>query len=294
MKVTVVIVNYCGAQDTIRCVAALKAMHPAPEWIVVVDNASPDDSLRTLRDSALGFELVASPINAGFAAGCNAGARAALARGATHLWFLNPDCVPDSDALAQMLRALESPQPRLVGAVLVDGSGRVCFAGGSLGRRTGYLRHWRDSSGGCEGGERRTGFLTGACMLMSRDTYALLGPMPEQQFLYFEDADWCYRATRLGIVLVVALAARVMHGGGASSGGPRAGRYVYYNTRNAIAFYRSSSPGLWMLIAICGALGVWLRRSLRVHGRSMSGLRWFCRGVLDGLNGKTGEAPQRV
>lgn len=48
-KVVTVVLNYCNLSDTIACVESLLRCAPAPEWIIVVDNASPDDSYAGLK-----------------------------------------------------------------------------------------------------------------------------------------------------------------------------------------------------------------------------------------------------
>jgi GT2 family glycosyltransferase len=104
--VSVVLVNYKGADDTIACLSGLKLL----DWprtdleLVVVDNASDDGSVDRIRDAHPDVVLIASDRNSGFAAGCNRGA--AQARG-QYIAFINNDARPDpawlSAAIAEIV-----------------------------------------------------------------------------------------------------------------------------------------------------------------------------------------------
>src|SRR5262245_67579 len=101
--VAAVIVNWNSASDTLRCVQAIGAGHPIADSIVVVDNGSTDNSRTILAESRTSMTRINLPKNLGFAGGANAGARAAIERGATHIWFLNPDALPSATALSALL-----------------------------------------------------------------------------------------------------------------------------------------------------------------------------------------------
>jgi hypothetical protein len=60
--------------------------------------------------------------------------------------------------------------------------------------------------------------------------------MDERYFLYFDDADWCFRAARAGHELFVVRAAMIVHDGGASTGGQASPLMTYFMTRNRLLF----------------------------------------------------------
>ncbi|HAA78732.1 MAG TPA: glycosyl transferase, partial [Microbacteriaceae bacterium] len=76
-RVSVILVNYKGIEDTLTAVEHLSnlAEFPRDLEIVVVDNASGDDSVSRLRASTTPIVLVESDANLGFAGGCNLGVR---------------------------------------------------------------------------------------------------------------------------------------------------------------------------------------------------------------------------
>ena len=175
-RIGVVILNYNGWQDTIACAESVLASAEPPSWLVVVDNASPNDSVRWLRHWAAGrmdFALpeLGVPIpcpkplplseldenaahhaapapltllrrhrNAGYAAGNNAGIRLLMAWGADAVWILNNDTIVDANCLGAMRRRLfAKARPGLCGSlVCYQDSGLVqCRAGGRTNRWTG-------------------------------------------------------------------------------------------------------------------------------------------------------------
>ncbi len=177
MKIGVVILNYNGWQDTLACVESVLASSEPPSWVVIVDNASPNDSVRWLRHWAAGhMEFVlpdlgapascAKPVplleisdnetstiapgsvvllrrkrNDGYAAGNNAGIRLLMRLGADAVWILNNDTVVAKDALGAMSRRLfAKARPGLCGSLIryLENDGLVqCRAGGHTNKWTG-------------------------------------------------------------------------------------------------------------------------------------------------------------
>ena len=175
-RIGVVILNYNGWQDTIACAESVLDSVVPPSWLVVVDNASPDDSVRWLRHWAAGrmdfvlpelgvpkpcpkplslLELdeeavchaAPAPLvllrrhnNAGYAAGNNAGIRLLMTWGADAVWILNNDTIVDVNALGAMARRLFAKErPGLCGSLICyRDSGLVqCRAGGRTNKWTG-------------------------------------------------------------------------------------------------------------------------------------------------------------
>lgn len=158
MKVGLIILNYNGWQDTIACVESVLLSTVLPAWIIIVDNASTDDSVRMLRrwanvdlytgphkDDSSAFcskplqmyeidndeiphtppseekyiILVQKNQNKGYATGNNAGIRLLMQWGADAVLILNNDTVVDKHALKAMQNRLFAKQrPGLCGPLL--------------------------------------------------------------------------------------------------------------------------------------------------------------------------------
>src|SRR5215203_2442967 len=102
----VVIVAYRSRELLRSCLDSLGAFPPSlPMKIIVVDNASADGTAETVRADYPEVDLVSSPVNVGFAAATNLGARSGRA---AYLLALNPDTAVTGGALDAMLAVLEA------------------------------------------------------------------------------------------------------------------------------------------------------------------------------------------
>jgi N-acetylglucosaminyl-diphospho-decaprenol L-rhamnosyltransferase len=221
--VAAVVVHYRGAHDTLACVQSLRAQGENLR-IVVIDNASADDSHRELAAAFAGsadVSLVRTEKNGGFGAGANLGIAAALAAPGRlrHVLLLNPDAQLRPGALAALRACAERhPDAGIVGARIVDADGSLWFGNGRFPRWTLSRFHCAPPEGVAE---FACDFVTGCCMLVDA---ALLYEglcFDERFFLYGEDADLCCEVHARGRALWITQAAVVEHqGGGSQPGAP--------------------------------------------------------------------------
>lgn len=305
----VVLVNYNNSRDTLDCLEALYGLRHAPASIVVVDNGSAEEDLRLLREGwpALAARLskerpdegdagyapsspprsllLALGENRGFSGGNNAALRLLLAcsRSAhcAAFWLLNNDTVPRPDALDALCHRLAHGAD-ICGSTLIyaDTPGTVQAAGGCT------LSAWSGATAFLLGGrpleealradvagvERRTDFVVGASALVRREVFETIGVLPEEYFLYYEDAALGVLARRAGYALGWARESLVLHkeggstsanGGGATRTGPRRSRFVdYLAIRNRYHLLRRYYP-LRLPVALLFLGGVLLTRLRR-------------------------------
>lgn len=213
--------------------------------VVVVDNASGDDTVERVRRHAPWARLIESPRNVGFAAGCNLGV-GRLAQ-MDLIVLLNPDVDVRADFLAR-LAALEWPAHVAArGPAVLDERGRLEQSARGFPRaRTGLLGRssWlarahpssrllrADLLADPSAGARAVDWVSGACMIAPAERFDAVGALDERYFMYWEDADWCLRASRLGYCVLYEPELVVVHHQGASS----AERWV----TTTIAFHRSA------------------------------------------------------
>jgi GT2 family glycosyltransferase len=279
-----VIVAFNTGDDLIACVESLLAQDGGAPHVVVVDNGSSDDTIPKLRawgaaqaarlgrpvlgdDPAEGpgrVILLDSGLNRGFAGGVNFGLAALTSvPGVRHFWVLNPDAWADTGAAAAILRAAAAtPGYGLMG-------GRVCYAetppriqidGGLVNMWTGVtgnanLGRTPDTAPLPNGAE--LDFITGANMVASRRFYETVGPMREDYFLYYEEADWAMR--RGEMPLVVADGFLVWHRAGTAIGSPTLERLAspfsfWFKYRSRMKFILAFNPiGLPVAVAYATA-----------------------------------------
>jgi GT2 family glycosyltransferase len=214
MDVSIVIVTYNSAGVIERCLSSV----PRVSDVIVVDNASGDDS--AARAKARGAEVIVNRTNIGFGAACNIGASAASAE---FILFLNPDAVLAPDALQVLMDAARGHNAAAAGPRLLEDDGRpAAFQGVSfIEAQSG--RSLKGSAAPVS--ECRVGFLSGAALLCRRDAFLGVGGFDERIFLYYEDDDLCERLKARG-PLIYTPRAVVRHGKGRSSAWSLRGAYT--------------------------------------------------------------------
>jgi GT2 family glycosyltransferase len=104
-KVTIIVLNWNGKADTVECLRSLGAIAYPNFEVVVVDNGSQDDSVKTIRQSFPDLQIMETGANLGYAGGNNVGIREAMNRGAEYLLLLNNDTVVDGRMLQAFVQA---------------------------------------------------------------------------------------------------------------------------------------------------------------------------------------------
>lgn len=212
-----VIINWNGWCDTVACLNALRSIAYSRLFVVVVDNGSTDDSVFRIQTAHPDIFVLQTGKNLGFAGGNNAGIREVMLRGVKYVWLLNNDTQPSPNALRELVRAAEEDfRLGAVGSVLHYASAPrkiQAWGGGWINLWIGYSSHaTARPKPGC-----RLDFLTAASMLIRRTALEDVGLMDDRFFLYWEDAELCFRLRKHGWGLGVASNAMVLHNVNASA-----------------------------------------------------------------------------
>src|SRR5437870_49918 len=131
-SVTVVVLNYNGLADTLRCLESLRAFVYPNLSIILVDNGSDEDPVTAAESRYPGLVAVRTGTNLGYAGGNNRGIKAALQRGADYVLVLNNDTVVSPAIVTALLDAFsKDPSLGIVGPVInyLDEPGRVMTDG---------------------------------------------------------------------------------------------------------------------------------------------------------------------
>lgn len=206
MTLSVVILNYNVRYFLEHCLySVVRATTAMDAEIIVVDNASSDDSAAMVKSKFPQVKLIESATNDGFSAGNNLGI--AEAKG-EYICLLNPDTIVGEQTLEKALEKAQSLEELgALGVKMVDGTGRflpeskrrVPYISSALkkligfGRGKGYYEH---NLGEDEDGI--VGVLVGAFMLFRKDRYLEVGGLDESYFMYGEDIDLSYSFTKAG------------------------------------------------------------------------------------------------
>ncbi len=234
--VSVLLVNYRGADDTIEAIRHLGELDwPAEKLeIVVVENASGDDSAARIREAAPHVTLVESKKNLGFAGGCNLGVKKSKGE---IVAFLNNDARPDRGWAREAARRFEeSPQVGAVASRVLDWDGNnVDFIGSGLTWfGMGYKPHAGLPIPDKPDLPHDVLFGTGSAMFVRRSVYEELGGFDERYFMFFEDVDLGWRLNLKGYRCVYEPASLAFHKHHASMDKLGAYKETYLIERNAL------------------------------------------------------------
>lgn len=253
-KVTVVIVNWNGAGFLKRCLNALADQSVPPHEIILVDNASTDDSV-DIAASFPGMKLIRSPVNRGFAGGNNL-AFAAASPESEWIALLNPDAFADPAWLKSLLLAVERhPEYSAFGSKLVSANDPTVLDGtGDAYHPSG--RVWRSGHGvpvsAVEDLECEIFSSCAAASLYRRDALDALGGFDEDYFCYVEDVDLGFRLRLAGHRCLYVPKSIVLHLGSATTGGQDSDFAVYHGHRNLVWTFVKNMPGVlfWLLLPL--------------------------------------------
>jgi GT2 family glycosyltransferase/glycosyltransferase involved in cell wall biosynthesis len=268
VSVSVILVNFCGASDTLVAIEYLRLVdYPAGLLeIIVVDNASDDDSVEVLRAAVQNIVLVESTENTGFAAGCNLGVRHSTGR---IVAFLNNDARPDPSWVAAAVDAFaSSPQIGAVASKVLDWDGnKVDFIGSGLTWfGMGYKPFTAELPPRIPDVSQSVLFGTGSAMFVRRDVFDELGGFDEDFFMFFEDVDFGWRLNLRGWRYLYEPASLAYHKHHATMDKFAAYREDYFLERNALFALFKNFENATLNEALPASMALAARRSIAKGG----------------------------
>jgi len=282
-----VIPNWNRREDTLACLNSLRGLDYPNLRLIVVDNGSSDGTAAAVARLFPDVELIVHADNRGFAAGCNAGIRQALARNADFVFLINNDTHLDPAALKNML-ALTGPAVGMIAPKIYYAADptRIWSVGGR--RHSLTIEKTGDGRGQRDEGQwdcvMERDYLMGCALLLSRQCLMTVGLFDERFFMYYEDSDLSLRARQAGFKLLLAPQAKVWHHVALSSGGSDSPGERYWMARSSMLFFSKHVRGLRWLIVLPYRSASAIKTVLRLVWRSKAASAWaYLRGLRDGV-----------
>lgn len=262
-SVAIIILNWKQPQLTVDTIdSVLKIKNSGFTYqIVLVDNGSPDDSLKILKNKYQKNKLVKildTGSNLGYAGGNNFGIDFALKNKFDYLMLLNNDVIVDPNFLQNLFDQMTNYD--LVGP-------KIYFAPGFEYHHDRYSKKERGKVIWSVGGKvdwdniygsnigidevdhgqfdlknEHIDFVSGCCLMAKKEVFQALNGLDDQYFMYFEDVDFCHRAKLNGFSLAYIPNSIIWHINSGSTKGP-GDLQNYFITRNRLYFaFRFAKP----------------------------------------------------
>ncbi len=281
-RLRLVVVTYSPGAFLADFMASVPAASTQPVTVTVVDNGSTDGTV-AYAAARPDIDLVEAGANLGYGRAANVGVA-----GSDEPWVLiaNPDMTFRPGAIDTLFEvAARWPRAGVLGPRILTADGRLYPSARelpSLGRgighavfgwiwprnpwTAGYRREREDPH------EGRTGWLSGACLLVRREAFEQVGGFDEGFFMYLEDTDLCERLAKAGWDVVYAPSATVEHHGGqATSRHPTMMSRAHHDSAYRYLARRYAGPR-WLPVRLVLRVGLWARYQLSrrvsrvVHG----------------------------
>ncbi|GGB84335.1 glycosyl transferase [Glycocaulis alkaliphilus] len=266
-RISAVMVSYRTGPvlfDSIRSVLSDPDIHE----LVLVNHDNPTNvtvRLDTMAAAEPRLNVIHTGANLGFGRGCNIGARSASG---DYILLLNPDTLIARGAARIMVSTAQTlPPVSIVGARILNTDGTeqrggrrggltlmsamLSFTG--LARILPGIRDFHRENEPLPSGPVEAPSVSGAAMLMSRETYRALKGFDERYFLHVEDIDICERARRMGGRIVFEPRAAFVHVGSTSSANILL--VEWYKAKGLNLFFRTySGPAGQLALVVAGPL----------------------------------------
>lgn len=306
-KVSIVILNWNGWQDTLECFESLKKITYPNYEVVIVDNNSTNESVEKIKNwisdkkSATAYKLLINGCNAGFAGGNNQGIKYAIKNKSDYILLLNNDTIVEFGFLEKLVEIGESDQKNgIIGPKIYyeNDKKRIWFGGGKInwlktqGIHLDLNKEDIDEVKNINNGRDffMVDYITGCAMLIKKEVIKKIGLLSEDYFLYYEDTDYCLRALKAGWQSVLTPKSNIWHKVSRSTK-EFSPSYLYYHARNELMLSRKTNGAakvfLVYILSFCLAIKQIIKYLFCPTKREWAKI--FLAGILDFWKGKTGK-----
>ncbi len=292
-KVSIIILNWNGKEDTIECLKSLNKLYYNNYDIILIDNGSIDNSIEYIHQYFPNLKIIENKINLGFAGGNNIGIDIAINNGAEYILLLNNDTIVDPNLLNELINvALSNTKIAFVGSKIYyyDFYGKknvINYAGGKLCIWRGVARHIgiNQIDNAQFDFNKEVDYIEGSCLLVKVDIIKKIGYLNPDMFTYWEDIDWCIRGKKAGYKLLYAYKAKMWHKIG-SYKKEKSKKAYYYNGRNIFIIIKQHASLIEKILFFVNMLLIKIPITIIVTvviHRNTSEAIYYLNGIKDGI-----------
>lgn len=294
-KVSIIILNWNGKEDTIECIESLKHISYPNYDILLVDNGSTDGSVEYFKEQYPEMEIIENRENLGFTKGNNIAIKKTIANNTDYILLLNNDVAVEPDFLDKMV--CEANQNDKIGIIgpKINYYGtpyQIWAAGGHINYWICLIAYYGMNKPDAQkySYEKDVDFVSGCAMLIKVSVCREIGLLDERYFAYFEDVDFCLRAKNNGYTIRYVPSAKIYHKVSKTSGGALSPFSLYLSTRNKLLFSKIHLSKLQLLTSLPVTMVVLNLRILYIliTKRDVKACRMIVKGIKDALIGRFG------
>jgi GT2 family glycosyltransferase len=266
-KISIIMLNWNQKDMTLACLTSLQKTNYPNYEIILVDNASTDDSVSAVQKEFSDVTLLENQSNLGVAGGRNVGLEYVKKRDTDYILFLDNDTTVHEDFLSEMVKVGERDKKVgiLTGKIyFYSEPNKIWCAGGTLNlyRCQFSLRGYDEFDKGQYEKTQEVDHVTGCMFMIKKELVEKLGFLDEDFVQYFgEDTDWCLKAKKEGFKIVYVPKAMIWHHVVKKT--TVSDRYWYLKGRNLLLFMRKHARVhhwiVFSLYFVVGSLKVFFR-----------------------------------
>lgn len=284
--IRVVIPTFNRSVDLAACLQSLALAGLDGDDIIVVDNASTDDTVSCLRIGYPFVQLICLPENRGATGAANAGFDLALSQGADFVLRLDSDTLVAPDFLGPLLRTIQSDSQ--IGVVspkiyYADPPDEIWYAGAMAKPLTFGAKGHRHEKDSPENSQlQEVDYIWAAAMLIRREVLLATSGFDLDFFVYYEEVDFCERVRKLGYRMMFVPSSFVWHKVGSSANNAWT---AYHWNRSKMLLYRKHSKNklhLFMLV-IYSFVYAFTSSIINSPDRNRGPLKYLLKGIISGL-----------
>jgi len=206
--ISIVLVNYNGLKWLDKCLTSLRNQTYKNIEIIIVDNASLDESVKFIKNHFPNVKLIERTLNEGFASGNNIGINEAKGE---YIMLLNIDTWLENDFIERLYKSYRENKCDVTGPVETNYFSIKKRSYISLIDFLGHPIHVSKSQ------DKKDFYLSGVCLFFKKDFYIETKGMDNNFFMYFEETDWFWRLQLLDKVIYRESSLYLPHAGATES-----------------------------------------------------------------------------
>ncbi|MDE6567680.1 MAG: glycosyltransferase family 2 protein, partial [Lachnospiraceae bacterium] len=245
-KIGIVICNYNKEDCVLDCIQSVLESRFQDFDLYVVDNASTDQSVAKIRKHYPQVTLLVNEENRGGSGGFNRGLRQVYEQGYPYLMCVDNDALLDENAIGSLYEFLEShPEAGMAGSKIYHTEAPDLIQ--QYGQKIDFeyfcteVPHLNQIEDGTMPEYLYVDSVAACSLMVRRSTIDRIGFMPEENFLYWDDTEWCHKCNLAGMKVASVGTSKVLHAMGAKKESENTFP-TYYAWRNWISFFAKYTP----------------------------------------------------